>query len=283
VPHFNAPWFSRGPLVVTIHDLIYLREPGSMTHPLGRLYVRAMLSRACRRACAVLTVSQATKNDLIALLPGIDPGRITVTYEAASEIFRPNPPAAAEGGVDRTHFQMQKPYVLFVGSLKPHKNIPLLTRAIRKLRSDSGLDVEAAIVGRPDPKHPEILKDVEAGEGVRYLGAPSDEALVQLYAGASALVLPSFSEGFGLPALEAMACGTPVLLSRRGSLPEIGGAAARYFEPDRVDGLCELLYTIFKNKDLRKEMSRMSLSQAAQFTWERTARQTLAAYDRIWI
>lgn len=281
VPHFNAPFFGKRPFAATVHDLIHLRQPGSMKNPLGRLYVKMLLRNVADRAGAILTVSEATKQDLLNLFPRLDAARVTVAYEAASDYFRPLP-AGSERSAVLSRFGLNKPFVLYVGSLKPHKNVTLLVQAMKKLAGEGKADGEAVIVGRLDPKFPEILAEIRsAPDGVRYLGEVPDDALVHLYNAASALVLPSWNEGFGLPALEAMACGTPVLLSRRASLPEIAGEAGLYFEPDRVDGLRELLYTIFKNQDLRQKMSQTCLARAARFTWERTARQTLAVYDAL--
>ena len=188
VPHFNVPLLCRARLVVTVHDLIYLHEKGATRSLIGKTYVRTLLKKIVRSADAILTVSEYTKTDLLSLFPKFRPSRIFVTHEAASEIFRPLPDRAIARQI-RDRYGLEKPYVLFVGSLKSHKNIPALLKAMKIFRNRCKIDAE----------------------------------LVCLYNECEVFVLPSFCEGFGLPVLEAMSCGAPVIVSDRASLPEIAG------------------------------------------------------------
>ncbi|MCG3175931.1 MAG: D-inositol-3-phosphate glycosyltransferase [Candidatus Omnitrophica bacterium] len=271
-PHFNAPIFGRTPLVVTIHDLIYVTEPGAAPSAAARLYADALLASAVKRARRVIAVSEATRRDIVVRY-GADERKIRVIHEAASGVFgRAAGGAPAEGGGGRK-------YVLFVGTLKPHKNPLSVTRALQALRRRGGPDVDLVIAGKIDPRHRALADAVLGSQGVRYAGAVSDEELVRLYRGAEALVQPSFKEGFGLPVLEAMSCGTPVIAADRSSLPEVGGEAAQYFDPSQIDALERVLYNVLTDAKLRKDMSEKGIRRSETFTWQRTAERTVRVYE----
>ncbi len=280
VPHFNVPFFSPGKLVTTVHDLIYLRDPQALRSGLGRAYASWLFKGVEKRACAVIVVSENTRSDLLERFPGISRERVTVIPEAVSSHLGRIDDADVLENVRRKH-GLKNPFVLFVGSLKPHKNVEGLIEALETVRREQKLPHDLVIVGRPDPKYPKIMECIRKHSFVNYLGELSDPELAALYSMAEVFVLPSFYEGFGLPALEAMACGVPVLVSNRASLPEVVGDAGKVFDPDRVDALSELLYNTLKNRDLRKEMSKRGSERARQFSWKRTAQETVGVYERV--
>lgn len=269
VPHFNIPVLRRCATVVTIHDLIYVTEPGAAPSAAARAYADALIGQAVRRSRIVIAVSEATRADIVRRYR-IDDRRVRVIHEAASPLFAPAP------GESRTG--TERPYVLFVGTLKSHKNPLMLVEALDRVRRRSGSDIRLVIAGKIDPRQKALSDKVLAAEFVSYAGAVTDEELARLYRGAHALVLPSFKEGFGLPALEAMACGTPVVLSDRTSLPEIGGDAALYFDPTQIDALEQVLYNVLTDQKLRKDLSEKGIRRARSFSWQQTARQTIDAY-----
>lgn len=278
VPHFNIPVFFRGRMVVTVHDLIYLRNPGGFYSPAAQAYARFFLGLLAKKECLIISVSNHTKAELLECFPKIRPERIVVIPEAASPFFK----KMEDRGIPeafRRRESLERPFLLFVGSFKKHKNIPLLLHAMQRLR-DKGFPHELALVGEPDPKNKGLLGQITGAPFARMLGRRSDEELRLLYNLAEALVVPSLDEGFGLPVLEAMGCGLPVVVSRTASLPEVAGEAGAYFDPRNVDALEGVLYNILKNTELRNAMSRKGIEQAQEFSWVRTARRTADVYER---
>ena len=280
VPHFNIPVLCPKKMAVTVHDLIYVRDARASRSRFGPAYARWLFSQIARKADAVLAVSEHTRSDLLNTFPGVSAERVFVTHEAASERFRKIGDARVLEEARRRH-ALERPFVLFVGTLKPHKNVPSLIRAMARLRDQKKTAHELVLVGRRDLRDKEVFEAMKGAAGVRYLGELPDEELVLLYNLADLFVLPSFQEGFGLPVLEAMACGTPVAASNVSSIPEITRGAARLFDPRSVDALEEVLYTILKDKDLRDRMSVSGLERAATFSWEETARRTLQVYRKV--
>ena len=280
VPHFNIPVFYKKKLVVTIHDLIYFHERKASRSNFGKAYVSWLIKVIANKAQAVITVSEYTKNDLLNHFPALSRDRIFVTHEAPSSLFKKiEDRALLQAAKER--YGLLKPFVIFVGTIKPHKNLPTLVKALQTVRDKYGLDHELVIVGRKDERQKKLLGLLEKTDFVRLLGTLDDQTLVAFYNAAEALVMPSFYEGFGLPAVEAMACGTPVIVSNRTSLPEVVGDAGALFDPDRVGALEELLYNILSNGELRNNMSSMGLEQARLFSWKKMADQTRNVYEQV--
>lgn len=280
VPHFNIPVFFNKKLVVTVHDLIYLHEPGASRSIFGKVYADYFFKMIQKKAAAIITVSEFTKKDLLNFFPKIRPERVVVTHEAASEVFRKiEDPSILENVRQRQ--ALQNPFILFVGSLRPHKNIPVLVRAIAGLRRTQGIPHDLILVGRPDPRNGELRGLLEENSFVRHLGELPDAELACLYNLADLFVLPSLWEGFGLPVLEAMACGTPVISSNRTSLPEVAGKAGLLFDPLDVDALSGLVYNVLQKKELREKMSQAGFEQAGRFSWPATARRTREVYEEV--
>ena len=269
VPHYNVTPGRRGRLVVTLHDLLPLRYAEGWRGRVRRLVVRRYLNRA-EKAVRVLTVSEFTAGE-IAALTGIAPERVSPVLLGAGVEWR-NPPVVACPSEERA------PFFLFVGNLKPHKNLGVLVEAMVRLRPQTR--ERLVIVGRREGFFTADRRVGAAaavlGDRVVFTGEIDDRALAGLYARATALVLPSLYEGFGLPVLEAMAVGCPVVLARTASLPEVGGAVAQYFEPSDAESLSRLLVSIAADTSLQAELRQAGRTRAAAFTWERTATQTAA-------
>jgi glycosyltransferase involved in cell wall biosynthesis len=271
------------PYVVTVHDLIRyfdLRGWGPFIHRPNlrdRLYLHLDYA-GIRRATAIIAVSQTTKRDLVHYL-NIPEERIFVTYE----------------GIDHECFQpvgrrlIDAPYVLFVGSEHPRKNLVSLLRAFRCLKDDVDFrDLKLVKVGaaggRESPFRQQTLAQIaELGleQEVLLTGQVPTEDLVAYYSGAACLVLPSLYEGFGFPPVEAMACGCPVIVGNAGALPEIAGDAALIVEPRDVQGLAGGIRHILLDKPAREDFVYLGLKRASQFSWERTAQETLAVYQAV--
>ena len=278
-PHFNIPVLRNKKLAVTIHDLIYLHDATASKSKLGRAYAEFLFKSVVQKAAVVLTVSQYTKEDLLNRFPKMKAERVFVTPEAASPHFKPIQNKELLVPIQKK-YNLSRPFVLYVGSIKAHKNISDLVRAMDILKQKNRLDHDLLLVGRPDKKNPVLLESFCRHSFVRHLGEVTDDELLHLYNLSSAFVLPSFFEGFGLPVLEAMACGVPVITSDRTSLPEVGGEAALRYTPGHVDALADLLYNVLHDKEIREKMSQLGLKQALNFSWKSTAQKTLLAYKQ---
>lgn len=276
-PHYTTPFAPGLPTVVTVHDLIHLRFPQYFgLHQ--RVYARCMVGHASRTARLVLTDSEATKKDLIEMIR-VPESKIRVIPLGVDEDFRPATDAALQE-VRRRH-RLPDRYAVFVGNPKPHKGIDVLIEAMRDMYSISK-DLSLVIAGGSDGDAVTIRKMAErAGIAERVLhvrGLPMGD-LPAIISGARMLTMPSRWEGFGLPVLEAMACGTPVVCSSAGSLPEVAGGAAVQVASDDPGALAEAMAHVDRDESTRSNLRREGLAHSRQFTWERTVHQTLAAYE----
>lgn len=267
------------PTVLTVHDLIFERFP-QYHLPLNYAYLRFTMPLYCRRATAIIAVSEATKADLIAYY-GLDAAKITVIPEAAAEHFAPpSPQQVAEA---RRRYGLPPRYLLAVGTVEPRKNLNRLIDACGPLL-DEGLCDALVLVGSKGWLTEEFERHLAASpwrDCVVQAGFVAEEDLPAIYGGALLLAQPSLYEGFGLPVLEAMACGCPVCASRTSSLPEVGGDAALYFDPLDVSEMTATLRRVLADASLREELRQRGLARAAQFSWRRTAEETLALYRRL--
>jgi glycosyltransferase involved in cell wall biosynthesis len=275
-PHYVCPPWLPCPAVVTIHDVIHLRFPGRRGRLVAPLYARVMLRLAVRRAARVIVVSDSTRRDLEERL-GARPERIRVIPNGVAAHFRPAADGA-ETGAGLAKLGVASPYWLFVGNPLPHKNVEGLLDAFAGLPADAGPLVLAGV----RPAGQAALDRAIAARGLRgrvTLLAPVPEpALTLLYQGATALVIPSLWEGFGLPALEAMACGTPVVAANRGGLPEVVGDAGVLVEPTNVDALRTALYNLHVDLRLRAALRAAGLARARAFSWRHAAEATVGVY-----
>ena len=278
-PFLLGRWAGRYKRIVTLHDAIAFRYPEGYTRLnnfLHRHYVPATL----KHVDAVITVSEAARDDLVRFL-GCPDDRVHVVPWATSAAFRVLPAEAAARVVRR--YGLQPPFVLHVGALQARKNLPTLLRAFAHLRQEAP-DVTLAIAGRPTWHFAEIPQTVEAlglGGAVHFLGYVADADLPALYNAASVFSFPSLYEGFGLPVLEAMACGTPVVCSDASALPESAGGAALLVDPYDHRALADALGQVLSDQALADELRRRGLARAARFSWDRTAELTLAIYRRV--
>jgi glycosyltransferase involved in cell wall biosynthesis len=262
---------------VTVHDLAMVRLPETFGRRRAR-YKAAMTRRAVARASVVIADSAATKDDLVSLL-GVDPARVRVVALGVDPRFG----AAGDAAAADTARVLELParYLLYVGRLEPRKNLPMLIEAYARARHRHGVTSALVLAGSPswlDEDLPARAAACGVGDHVRVIGHVEDRLLPGLVRGAVALAYPSRYEGFGLPVLEAMAAGTPVVTSNVASLPEVAGDAAVLVEPDDVDALADALGRIEGDAALRATLVAAGRARAATFTWARTASETVAAY-----
>jgi len=268
------------PVIVTIHDLIPLLLPEYRGAAQHRLYTR-LVSAGARRAALVLTDSHASAGDIQRLL-GIPAERVRVIPLAVHPRYRPQTPAECRPVVER--LELPSRYVLYLGGFDRRKNVPLLLRAMVRARfrlegarlAIGGMLPERDTAFSPDPRR--IAHELGIEDVVQFLGRVSEEDKPALYAGALAFAFPSRYEGFGLPPLEAISCGTPAIVGRGSSLEEVVGPGGISVPVDDAEVLAEALVSLTTNGRRRAELSRAGLRHAAQFSWERAARETLRAY-----
>jgi len=267
---------ARGPQVVTIHDLFALKQGAGDDAHLREVRARRH-AEVVAKASRILCVSEATARDVEALLH-VPRERLVVTPLGVSPDHRPIDPALAAPTLAR--LGVRPPYVLFAGLAQPRKNLEGIARVFAGMaaRMDDLSLVLAGADGYPEGRLQTILKETGALERVRQLGYVGRDDLPALYAGAACLLFPSRDEGFGLPALEAMACGCPVVASDRGALPEVVGPGGLLFAPDAIDDLEEAASRLIEDPEFRRGQVERGLAQAATFPWSRTARLTLDAY-----
>jgi glycosyltransferase involved in cell wall biosynthesis len=283
VPYWAPPLRPAIPTVVTIHDLIPLLLREYRGGPLVRLYT-ALVGYATRSATLALTDSEFSRQDIITHL-GLAPDRVRAVYLAAGDNYTPTPtPTDADV---RARYNLPERYVLYLGGFDVRKNVAALIEAYHRATPTIGETHPLVIAGRlpendtpfsPDPRR--LARERGLGEhAVRFIDFPDDAAKPALYRGATAFIFPSHYEGFGLPPLEAMACGTPVVGSDASSIPEIVGDGGLLLPPDDVEGMAQALVKLATDAHFRAELSRRALAQAARFSWEQTARETLVAYQ----
>ncbi len=269
------------PTVVTVHDLSFMRYPQAFP-PMQRAYLHSQVRRSVRAARRVIAVSQATKQDVVELF-GAPAERIDVVYNGVDAGFCPAP--AAEVEAFRRRAGLPGRYILHLGTLEPRKNLVRLVQAFARVRAhDAGQPaVKLVLAGGKGWDYDAIFAEV-ARQGLQqeviFPGYVPDEELAWWYRAAALFVYPSLLEGFGLPVLEAMACGAPVATSNLSSLPEVAGDAALLVDPTSVDALADALLRLLADAGLARELRSRGLAQAARFPWSRTAQETAAVYRR---
>jgi glycosyltransferase involved in cell wall biosynthesis len=275
-PYYLMPYRSGVPTVLSAYDVIPLIYPQYYTAA-QRLIFRLAHTLAVKTARLTVAISEATRTDLIQRL-GARPDRILVTPLAADPCFAPQSTAAIQAVREKYH--LPERYVLYVGSNKPHKNLARLVAAFSSVQRPTS-NVQLVIAGSWDERYPEAKQLAEGNDRIRFLGPISDADLPALYSSALAFVFVSEYEGFGLPPLEAMACGTPVIASNTSSLPEVVGDAGLLVDPHDVGAIAAALARIMDDAVLQADLKQRSLARAAQFSWEQTARLTLDVYHAV--
>ncbi len=267
--------------VVTIHDLVAFLFPETIPRKYA-MYMRWLLARVVRRAQRIISVSENTKRDLVDIL-GVDPAKVSVVYEAAHPGFRPIADRALLAATAR-RYGLSGPFIYHVGNIEPRKNLVRLIKAYLILRETTGHRVQLAITGQKGWLTGRLFKSlggIDVHDDVISTGYVPHEDLPLLMNAAEAFVFPSLYEGFGLPVLEAMSCGTPVVTSDISSLPEIVGRSAVLVDPYREEAIAEGIRRVLEDTALRERLKREGIERAGLFSWERAARETLTVYHQV--
>lgn len=267
------------PTVLTVHDLIFNLFP-EYHKKLNYWFLNWAVPIFCDRATHIIAVSEATKRDVVQHY-GIEPSKITVVYEAASDIFQP--PTQTQIDHVRTKYGLPEQFLLHLSTIEPRKNIGRLIDALKLLRRDFP-ELKLLLVGSKGWLYDALFARIEREnlqDVVLSSGWIPDEDLPAVLAAATLGVQPSLYEGFGLPILEQMATGQVVAASHAASHPEVGGDAAVYFDPENVDEMVEVIGRILSTPNEYAHRQQLSRAQAAQFSWQRAARETVAVYDKI--
>lgn len=272
-PHFDVPIFYSGKFVVTIHDLIHQHfnmqratTHGPLIYKLKQLGYKKVFQFAIKKAEKILVPSNFVKNQLIEDW-GVDEEKIVVTYEAVDDKI-----------LQLYEKKITINYLFYVGNAHPHKNVEGLIKAYLKLKVKYK-SLKLVLAGA-DHYFWQRIKKQHQDPGIIYKGYVSDEELVAFYKNAKAFVMPSFEEGFGIPLLEAMACGCPVVSSNAGSLPEVGSDACLYFDPHNQEDMINQISKILDDLNLRKELIKKGLKRYKKFSWQKLAKQTLEVYQK---
>ncbi|GAB4530651.1 MAG: glycosyltransferase family 1 protein [Anaerolineae bacterium] len=270
---------TRARSILTVHDLSFIRVPEAAS-PRLKAYLDAVVPRSCQRATHILADSQATKDDLVTFY-NLSPDKVTVLLSGVDARFKPTQvdmsPLRAKYGFS------ERPYVFCVGTVQPRKNYIRLIQALAQLRA-AGHDLALVIAGgRGWLDNPIYAAIQESGmrDYVHLIGFADDADLPSLYSGAFCVAFTSLYEGFGLPVLEGMACGTPVITSDVSSMPEVAGDAALLVDPYQTEAIVDAIRQLLEDSALRERLVARGFAQAARFTWENSARELMAVYGRV--
>ena len=280
--HYVLPPLLRGRAVVTIHDIIHLLYPQFLPSRAAHFYARFMIRRALSRADRIITVSYNSKRDLVDYFD-VPSARIEVIYNGVSTRFHPDVPAAERARVAAKH-GLPVPYLLFLGGEKPHKNLQGVVRAFAEALRRAPLPHVLVLAG-PPPRNQLRLEALVAALDLKprvFLpGLVEEEDLPGLVAGADVLLYPTLYEGFGLPVVEAMACGTPVLTSSNSALQEIAGGYAYLVDPMDVDAIARGIVALATDEKVRADFRELGKKRALDFSWDKAAERTLEVYRAV--
>lgn len=297
-PHWNVPLLFRGRFVVTIHDLILLKYPSKKATTLSPLFFaikywvyKKVLAHAIYDSLKIIVPSEFVKKDILANFQ-VPADKIIVVYEGAGVMEETHCNASLQSNASlppRPASDIKKPYLLYVGVAYPHKNLEGLVKAFQIFCDRYSRDYHLVLVGRENYFYHRLKKIISniqpalpAGRyPISYLGFIPDSQLPELYQNASLYIFPSFSEGFGLPGLEAMAYGTPVLASNSSCLPEIYGQAALYFNPRNLEDMAAAMNKVLTDKHQQEQMRQKGFEQVKKYSWEKCGQQTLEVYKQI--
>ena len=285
VPYWGGPLQSPVPVVVTVHDLTTLLVPEYRRSAGARLY-NALVSASARGASHVITDSRASKEEIVTHL-GIEAEKVTAVPLAVGPQYTPQENSLVDMAVLRK-YDLPDFYVLYLGGYEIHKNVATLLLAWTYVGQALGQEYPLVLAGKKPttvstiyPNYDDQIKRLRIEEYVRWIGFVDEEDKPVLYRNAETFVFPSRREGFGLPVLEALACGTPVVTSNSTSLPEVVGEAGFAVDPDDARGMAGAIIATIVQENLAAELRQKSKQQAATFSWERTATETLLVYDRV--
>ncbi len=279
-PNFNVPVWYKKPFVVTIHDMVHHKISGHKKSRLWKFYAyKYIIEQAAKNSKIVFTVTNAAKDEIIKYLQ-IDPNKIIVTFEA------PTPPKL--NGVDvpkvKEKYLLSRPYFLFVGTLERKKNLPVLAKAFDIFLAKYKLDMDLVIAGKIDPHYPEIkdqILDIANSNRVVLTGFVDNADQAALYSGAYAFITASLHEGFGLPGLEAMSYGLPVLASNTAVFNEVYDNGAIYFDPLNPEDIADHMNLVASDTQFREQLLQKSLARVSMFDWKFTAQKTLESYSSL--
>jgi len=278
-PHYTLPVGLRCRSVVTMHDLIHISFPQYYSG-LKRFYARQMIAHACRAANVVLTDSEYVKKELMIRF-GVSTERIRVVRLGVASTFRET---KGDDEVQRfkNRYGVKRPLILYVGGLKPHKNIPTLLRAVSEIRKSD--DIQVGFVGESITANEQLqrlVENLQLNDTIIGFGRLSERELALAYASALVLVLPSEYEGFGLPVIEAMAAGAPVIGANAAAIPEVVGEAGLLFHPHDVGDLATKILSLLHNQHLRNDLIQRGRANSLRFSWEECAKETLRIYQSL--
>lgn len=278
---YIGPLWTTTPYIVTLHDIIHEVAP-QLYPPMQRRFMSLLYPISARRAAKVLTVSNYSKQAIIDIY-GVPEENIVITHDAAADEFKPIDDAVKIQAV-QDKYQTSARYILFVGRLEPRKNVPTLIKAFDRLKARHHLPHKLVIAGMKDFAFQDVFKTAaraQSSEDILFTGGIDQEDLPLLYNGAEMFVYPSFAEGFGIPPLEAMACGTPVITSNTSSLPEVVGEAGIMVDPHNMEALSDAMGQVTQDEVLQREMREKGLRQSQKFSWSQTAETVLRVYEEV--
>ena len=277
-------------VIATVHDVMYLKnytdlpKSSSVYQGMGRMYRKAIVPRAARRISMLLTVSEYSKKDIMRHLPDLNETRIKAIYEAANEKYQRVDKATALRKINH-QYHIDRNYILTLGALDPRKNTKLVIASYMELKCNNLINEKLVIVGIPNWKQTpyyRLVQDSNVREDIVFTDYVSEDDLVSLYNGATLFLYPSLYEGFGIPPLEAMSCGVPVITSGTTSIPEIVGDAALLIDPRNGEQLKGALMKLLNEEELRNRLAARGLEQARKFSWLKMAEATLEVYERVY-
>jgi glycosyltransferase involved in cell wall biosynthesis len=280
---YTAPVGCNCPVVTTVHDVSYLEHPEYFTWDRA-LQLRLTVGRTVRQAAKILTGTEHARNAILRVYPNLDEDKVVVVPLAAAPEFRPISREAAVTTV-RDRYSIGGPFILSVGDMQPRKNHIGLIRAFARLvKAYPQLTHNLVLVGKPtwfSPKIQEAARESGVEDRIQFFGFVSDPDLLQLYNACDCFVFPSFYEGFGFPALEAMACGRAVVCSDASALPEVVDGAAILFDPYAIDEMVRAIADVLLDAELRGRMERLGIQRAAHFSWQKTAEKTVEVFHQV--
>jgi glycosyltransferase involved in cell wall biosynthesis len=280
--HFNLPLLYARRFVVTIHDTTISFYPGKKMNAWWRkLAYKLVIRHAVKAARHIITVSEHTKNDVIKLFK-TRPEKISAIHIAPSPEFKIIDPNLIEAVHQK--FKLKDSFILYTGNWREHKNLVGLIEAFAQLQSQPEFkNLQLVITGKADPHYPEVKETIERlnlTNAIKLVGLVDIKDLIALFNAASLYVCPSYYEGFGLPPLEAMACGTPVAVSNAASLPEVCKDAAEYFNPHDIDDITAVLQNLLTDQHRQSQLTTLGLEHIKNFSWDSTAQQTFEVYKK---
>lgn len=281
-PHFNVPLFYPKNFIVTIHDITpkFFPGPKAKKSLIRRLGYQLIFKSGIKRAKKIIVNSNHTKQNLIKHFK-IQENKINVTYLGVDEQFKVIEDKSLIDNI-KNKYKISKPFIFYIGVWRDHKNLPNLVKAFNLIKESYGIDCQLVLAGKPDSNYPEIQEEINNSKfrfDIINPGFIEQKELILFYNAAELFVLPSFCEGFGLVALESLACGTPVIASNSTSLPEILGKSSLYFDPNQPSQIAQLINSILTDQNLYQNLKNLGLNQIKKYNWRECSTKTLNVYE----